>query len=657
MHSKIVMSILLSTLILAAGSFVVIGNSFGAVTLLNPLTIPKWVNQITGPPPVYVPTNVTDKKSGILLEQDYTITVTSFMQQILPPGFPMTPVWGYGGLAKDAVTGAPLGFVRNSPAPSFEAIRGVPIKVTWVNNINIPFAFPVDPTLHWADPNNLGMVMPPFTPYPPGYAAAQGPVPLVTHLHGGEVQSYSDGGPDEWFTSDGKHGPGYSTVEKKTAPNAAVYYYPNEQQPTTLWYHDHALGVTRLTVMSGLAGFYPLREYDPALDPVEPLLPKGMYEVPLAIQDRIFNTDGTMFYDTVGVNPDVHPYWVPEFFGNTIMVNGLVWPNMNVAQGWYRFRLLDGSNARFYTLTLINQATNMLIPFYQIGSDQGYLVAPTMLTSLTLAPGERADILVDFSNVLPGTKILMRNNAKAPFPNGATADPRTVGQVMQFTVQGADGFQKNTALVGTLPTPLNPTLAVGGVPTYPTLTSGMVSYSRILTLWEVMGALGPLESLLNGQKWAGILSELPRNGATEDWMIVDLTGDSHPIHTHLTSFQLISRQKINVAKYTAAWLAAQQAALGDPTAMPPWPDNFTPVEVPIGPYLIGKPMLPPLNEQGWKDTVQMNPGEVTIIRIRFAQQDGSPYPFDPTVGPGYVWHCHILEHEDNEMMRPYKVVP
>jgi len=643
--------------------------------ILDPTTIPKFVNQLIGPPPVYYPTNITDPGTGALIRQEYMVNMTQFKQQLLPLPLPQTTVWGYGGKAKDAVIGAYLGFVANSPAPSFEAIRGVPVRVTWINNISTPHLFAVDPSIHWANPNDINMtevmrlaMMGTYPLFPPGYDGtvttlnpngynAQSPVPLVTHLHGGEVPSYFDGGPDEWFTWNGMHGPSYSTSPSiPVNPNAAVYDYPNYQQPATLWYHDHALGVTRINVMSGLAGFYLLREYNAALDPIAPLLPRGKYEVPLAIQDRTFMTNGELWFPTVGINPTMHPYWFPEFFGNTIMVNGLVWPNMNVDRGVYRFRLLDGSNARFYTISLLNRATNTLLPFIQIGSDGGYLKAPAPLTSLTIAPGERADILVDFSALPAGSKILVKNTAKAPFPAGTAADPQTVGQIMQFTVT-ANPYTGPATVV--LPPALNPTLT-GAV--FPTLPATLLT--RTLTLWEVMGMLGPLEVLLNGQKWNATLTELPKNGTVEDWTIPNLTADTHPIHLHLVQFQLVSRQKFDAKKYTAAWLLAQQTKLAGPpwniplanNAMPPWPLDFTPVEVPVRPYLQGKPTLPAPNEQGWKDTVQMNPGEVTIIRVRFMSQDGTPFPFDASLGPGYVWHCHIIDHEDNEMMRPYKVV-
>lgn len=567
---------------------------------LDPMTIPKWVNQLDGPPPVY----------ETVAPGRYEVTATEFQQQILPPGMPLTTVWGYGGLAKDAVTGQSLGVVSNSPGPSFSVTRGETTKVEWINELTNPHLFPVDPTLHWANP-------------------ADGHVPLVTHVHGAEVISGSDGYPDAWWTAQGEHGSAYNTVETTDA-NAAVYEYVNTQEPATIWYHDHALGVTRTNVMSGLAGFYFIR--DPA-DPVEPLLPQGEYEMPLAIQDRTFNPDGSLWFPTVGIDPAVHPYWNPEFFGDTIMVNGKVWPNMNVKQGTYRFHLLDGSNARFYTLSFSNN-----MRFTQIGSDGGYLKTAATMKELTLAPGERADILVDFSQLPVGTKVVLQNTAKAPFPNGVKADSKTTGQIVQFTVTGTGG-----PAFPALPAVLNPNLAG---PTFPNLPAPTVT--RVLTLQEVMGPLGPTSILLDGKMWDAPVSETPQQGTTEEWVIVNPTADTHPIHLHLVQFQLVNRQAFQVKQYQAAWMAAQGGM------MPPFMGQVvTPVDP--APYLKGNAKGPLPSELGWKDTVQMNPGEVTRIRVRFAAQDGSAFTFDPTTAPGYVWHCHILDHEDNEMMRPYVV--
>ncbi len=600
--------------------------------LLDPTTIPKWVNQLAGAPPVYVPTNVTDE-DGNVIRQDYTIRMLRQVQQILPLGYPKTTVWGYGGLTN-------LGFVLNSPGPSFEAIKDIPIKVKWVNNIYSSHLFTVDPTLHWADPNNMGMmIMPPFRPYSAGYARAQWPVPLTTHLHGGEVPSGSDGGPETWFTWNGIHGADYSTYED-TDPNAAVYYYPNEQEATTLWYHDHALGITRLNVMSGLAGFYLLRNPD---DTIAPLLPSGKYEVPIVIQDRIFQNNGDMFFPGDGVNPDVHPYWQPEFFGNTIMVNGLVWPNMNVDQGQYRFRFLEGSNARFYTLSFVTDyglISETAWPFTKIGTDGGYLQAPVTATEFTFAPGQRVDLLFDFSGFALGTKIIVKNTANSPFPDGDPIDPDTTGQIIQFTVTDNDGPD-----AAVMPATLNPTLPAGPWPTLPAPT-----VTRMLPFFEEMSAIDePLGVFLNGQKWAGPITELPEIGATEEWWLINPTEDAHPIHLHLPQFQVVYRQQFNASEYQAAWEAVNGPA--------PVPVDTVPEEVDVTPYLIGDPVYPSAEEIGWFDTTITPPGWVTVIRVRFTSQDATGYTFNATEGPGYVWHCHILEHEDNEMMRPYKVVP
>jgi len=630
---------------------------------LDPKLIPKFVDQLVIPP-VYQPVAyVTYPFDSSRTIPYYEVDVKEYTQQILPTvdaknkptGFGPTTVWSYGGLTT-------MGNFANSPGATFEVTRGTPIMVKWINNLNasgqmLSHLFPVDPSIHWADPNNLGMMMGPFPatppPFPPGFdnGIAQTPIPIVTHLHGGEVPSGSDGGPEQWWTQNGKQGNDYRTTIA-TDPNAAVYYYPNEQLPTTLWYHDHALGITRINVMSGLAGFYLLRDPN---DPVASSLPSGKYEIPLAIQDRGFltkdpNTGNNEFwYDAVGIDPTVHPYWMPEFFGNTIMVNGKMWPNLNVEPTTYRFRLLDGSNARFYNLFFVDKVTKAVLPFTQIGTDGGYLAAPAPLTSLTIAPGERADIIVDFSKLPEGTKILMRNNAKAPFPKGAAPDGSTLGQIMQFTVVSP-----------TIDTPLPAQLPNPWPITIPALIPDTTA--KQLTLIEVMGPNNvPAAVLLDGQAWDADPSEVTQVGSTVDWIIVNPTADTHPIHLHLVQFQLVSRQKFDVAGYMAEWMLNNGVAMLSPKYLPLAQNTVNVANLAM--YLKGPVMPPAPNELGWKDTVQMNPGEVTIIRVRYAPQDaptvglGAPtpgvnlYSFEPWVGPGYVWHCHILEHEDNEMMR------
>ncbi|HWT27604.1 MAG TPA: multicopper oxidase, partial [Mobilitalea sp.] len=595
-----------------------------AVTKLDSTLIPKYTDQLAKPS-VYYPI-ISRRRMGFVDKGDYErkdyyeVDISEFKQQLLPKGFPKTTVWGYGGLVKDSQTGK-IKYSRSAPGATFEATRGVPIMVKWVNRLNEKHMFAVDPTLHWANPNNMPMEPPkPWPEFPPGFPAAQRPIPIVTHLHGGENPSIYDGHPDAWFTYNNKKGPAFET---------SVYTYPNIQDPTTLWYHDHALGITRLNVYAGLAGFYLLRDkkvHSKDYDNKRYRLPSGKFEIPIVIQDRMFNTDGSLLFNNVGDNPDIHPYWQPEFFGDTILVNGKVWPNLKVERRQYRFRLLNGSNARFYNLKLSNG-----MKMIQIGSDGGFLTKPVELDALLIAPGERADILIDFSDITSGTSIIMQNDANAPYPDGTAPNPETVGQIMRFMVPS---LCTNILIPVKLPSKLNniPKL----IPDAP---------ERTLTLNEVSGPNGPIMVLLDGQKWSAKLTEKPIVGSTEEWVIANLTMDTHPIHLHLVQFQVLDRQDFKLNEYSAYWTHLN----GTP------PLNHPTIEVPVEAYLIGNPIEPDENEKGWKDTVRMNPNQVTRILVRFAPQnipteDVKPgdnrFPFDPAIGPGYVWHCHILDHED-----------
>jgi hypothetical protein len=251
---------------------------------------------------------------------------------------------------------------------------------------------------------------------------------------------------------------------------------------------------------------------------------------------------------------------------------------------------------------------------------------------------------VDFSSIAAGTKIVMKNDAPAPYPTGTVPDPKTVGQIMQFRVGSAKGFPP-----AKLPSSLNPTLCG---PEWPALRPG--GLKRILTLNELLDKTPPNNSLglfLNGQMWDGMVSETPKNGTTEDWYFVNLTGDAHPMHLHLVQFQIVSRQDFNATKYNTDWMALNKNGLTN--GQLPFKMTWQTKVLPFEPYLIpGTKTLAEPDEKGWKDIVRTMPGQVTQIRVRFKQQSGTPFPFDPTTGPGYVWHCHIVDHEDNEMMRP-----
>lgn len=636
--------------------------------------IPKYVD----PLPVFGPAGLIPRFGGTSL----SASMIPHTQQILPAAFYAalpapyntgTSVWAYQ--ISDGVN-----TIVNYPAVTIEAQRNTTTTVTYANNLTSDLyrLLTVDQTLHWADPlmQMNQMLMTPYT----------GPVPAVAHLHGGEVPAKFDGGPDAWWTPAGQQGHAYVTN---------IYDYPNTQEATTLWFHDHALGVTRLNVYSGLAGFYLLRDaFDTGL-PGNPLgLPAGPQEIEIVIQDRMFDTFGRLFFPDIGINPLVHPFWIPEFFGDTIVVNGKTWPFLSVEPRRYRFRLLNGSNARFYNLSIpIGKGKNNFLPFYVIGNDGGLLDAPLMTNQLLIAPGERVDIIVDFTPAA-GQNLTMTNSARAPFPAGAPPDPQTVAEIMQFRVgpgplppPGDTSF--DPALGGTLrggagQPPLMVQLPKNHIPPFPVGVT-----ARRLTLNEVMGAGGPLEVLLNNTNWAGkrpdgtpipgstpipavnptnYYTELPNEGQTEVWEIVNLTADTHPIHLHLVQFQLINRQAFKTNQYLKAYNAAFPGGALIPAYGPPAPYN-TPVAGFVGgnpdvtPYLTGAPMLPGPGESGWKDTVQMNPGEVTRIVVRFAPTDklltdpNLYYPFNPDSGHGYVWHCHLIDHEDNEMMRPYSVTP
>jgi spore coat protein A, manganese oxidase len=553
---------------------------------LNPLSLTKYLDAlpIPGAMPMAGPNY-------------YEIGAWEIHQQLhsqLPP----TYLFGYGP------TQATAGY----PGATIEAQSGVPIDIHWTNHLgfNHPVSFAFDPTLD--------------------HAITTTGIPIASHVHGAEVEPQSDGGPLTWFTA--------NFAEKGPDWKKETLHYANTQLPATIWYHDHAFGFTRHNVYAGLAGFYIIR--DPGNEPAG--LPNGKYEVPLAIQDRMFTTDGQLWYPNVGDNPE-HPIWTPEFFGNFILVNGKIWPYLNVEPRKYRFRILDGSNARFYSLALTDRQTSTPGPaFYQIGTDGGYLAEPVVLNApgdplsprLVLAPGERADVVIDFSAYAPGTEFLLKNTAKAPYPAGETPNPQTVGQIMLIRVVDSTGPDTSV---------LPPELATVTRLSNPSLT-------RTMTLNEMEGGEGPLGALLNGQTFLNGEPAHPVLGSTEMWEIVNMTADTHPIHLHLVQYQLLNRQKFNSKRYEEAF---EQANPSLPT------DHYTPVSV--TPYLKGKPMPADPNERGWKDTYRMNPGEVTRVLVRFAPQDGSPsYAFDATASPGYVWHCHILEHEENDMMQRYEPV-
>jgi FtsP/CotA-like multicopper oxidase with cupredoxin domain len=720
-------------------------------TPLDTNTIPKFVEAL--------PTFNGRRMNGTAT---LNVRMEEFQQKVLPASFyarkaaPFnngTFLWGYN----INNTGATW------PARTIEARRGTATTAIYTNaltNTHLQSLLTVDQSLHWADPlgttaRNNCVNGPPLAA--PCVAPYVGPIPAVVHLHGAEVLSQYDGNPDAWFT------PGNTLRGRGFV--SSTYNYVNSQEATTLWFHDHALGVVRENVYAGLAGIYFIRDNrDTGLASNPIRLPAGDQEVELMLQDKQFDSNGQLLFpdsDAAGGlnggpgNPDKHPFWVPEFFGDVITVNGKSWPKMAVQPRRYRFRFVNGSNARFYSMQLFDQNRVDMHDngppgpaIWQIGSDGGFFNQPVMLTNpangnhacdgttnappnnvlggamdiqagakcLFLAPAERSDVIIDFAGQA-GKTFTLKNFAVIPFPSGgpvgfgapdATAD----GLVMQFSVslplQGSDTTFNPAS-------PTHPALRASPIVNIKPTPARPADRLRQLILVEEEGNTAdpdgpgapdadgePVQSLINNTKWNGNrqgtttpvpgstpngrglwATETPQEGATEIWEVANLTGDAHPIHIHLIQFQVISRQQFDVDTYTADWIAAFPGGTFDgftfppgqyiPGFGPPLPYNVPNSAGALGgnlnfddpKYRCSDPLCtvraPEASDSGWKDTIKMFPGEVTRLAVRYAPTTvaagGSHagqdlFPFDPTNGPGYVEHCHILDHEDNEFMRP-----
>ena len=621
-------------------------------TDLDPSLIPKFVNQLTGPPPVFIPTKIMDPVSGQMTDY-YSIIETETSQQILPAydidgkptGFASTQVWGYGGLAKDAVTNEALGWVRGTPSATIEATRGTPVNVAWVNGIITPLSFTVDPSLDAT--NSAGSSLNVSDGSGSSFSGTSlFPVTTTTHLQGGEVSSQYAGVPYSWVGWNGLHGSDYYTYSR-TLPNAAVYHYDNLQAPGTMWFRDRAVGMTRSNVYSGLSGFYMLR--DPA-DQIADLLPSGKYEMPISIQDRNFYTDGSLKLPSAPMDSSgTDPAWLAEYYGNVIMVNGKVWPNMNVDRGQYLLKILDGSDARWYDLSMSNGMS-----FRVIAADENYLSTPVTTSSLTIAPGERYDVLIDFGGYQEGTEIVLTNKASTPYVQPSSAvSPSPAGGgmsgsdnkggdsgaasdsvIMKFTVGGRNGLISRT-----LPDEMNPSAKIA-------YDLSSASRNRTFTLFDYSGQIGN-SVLLDGKQYKTSISEFPEMGTTEIWNIVDATNESHQIHLDLVNFQIISRQDVDVSRYRVDWLAANGGSL---------PITNDTINIELSKYLLGTSIGPTSLERGLRDSLSIHPGEAVSIIVRFAPADGRvAYAFDATQGPTYIWNSNIFDHEMNELMRQFVV--
>jgi len=519
------------------------------------------------------------------------------------PGWGPATVWTYGQPGQNPVL---LG-------PTIVAKTGRPVVVKYINNLPTALAdFPLKDSI---DPTIAGWDV------PTGAA--------IPHLHGGHTAARFDGTPMQWWTAGGLTGDDFVT---------RTFTYMNDQPAALLWYHDHTMGSTRFKPYLGLAAAYVLFDkVDTGTKINGQNVPSGYgkYHLPLVIQDKQFNADGTLFYPTEGISP-THPKWVPEFFGDTPVVNGKAYPYLDAQPRRYRLRLLNGSQARFYNLHF-NDGTQDLT-FHVIGSEQGLLPAPAAMTSLVIAPGERFDVIVDFTDLPLGSTVMMTNDAKEPYPDG---DPPIVTDLMKININTAvpTNDPETSVLPATLKLPcvprLDATVAPRDIVALETMVPGNDPSEEV-----------PSEVLLNGLHFMDPTTDIIKAGTTETWRWINLTVDAHPMHPHLVASQVVNRQAIDVVGYTAAWTAYLDSGR-EPLLKPRLND-----------YLIGLPIPPAPEEMGYKDTVKAYPGMVTRTRAKFTLPATSLLDFNCKTGSygSWVYHCHILEHEENDMMLPFTVV-
>jgi spore coat protein A len=496
------------------------------VALVNPASLERFVDPLPVPPLARAAGQRAHPSSPDHLLPCYRMEMRAFSARLhrdLPP----TPMWGYDGM---------------SPGPTLEAARGAPFLIEWVNALPNQHFLPIDHNIHGAE-------------------SSKPDVRTVTHVHGARVPADSDGWPEDWFV------PGHSLT----------YRYPNAQDATTLWYHDHAMGITRLNIYAGLFGAFIVRDPDEqALG-----LPSGEYDLPLMLCDRLIGKDGQLYYP---VSDDPSAPWVSECHGNAVLCNGKLFPYFEVEPRRYRLRLVNAANASFFDLSLSDGHA-----FQQIGSDQGLLSAPLERAHIDLYPAERADTVIDFTD-LSGKSVKLLHAQDA---------------ILEFRVRDLGHTDASK-----LPAMLRPVERID---------LKRSALDRVIALGEQDDKDGnPMRMLLGGCMWTDPITEKPRQDSVETWSFVNITGDAHPVHLHLVRFQVVERRPFDLF----AWNAHRVL-------------KFTGPAEPAPPH-----------ELGWKDTVRCDPGMVTRIAVRFEGEPGR-----------YVWHCHMLEHEDNEMMRPWELLP
>jgi FtsP/CotA-like multicopper oxidase with cupredoxin domain len=653
-----------------------------AVGLSDPVLQPKFVNAVP---------NAADPAFSYKGKKNkYTVEIGPSVQQtgLVNPATGTllnTPVFGYGQKG-----------VYTWPGKTIFARSYEPVEVFWKNKLLDPLTgaplqhiLPVDTSLHWA------YSLHGYTQY----SIATDGIPVVAHVHGGHSDFQYDGNP-EFFFSPGHEVRGPQWLEKK-------YQYQNDQPAGTVWYHDHALGITRLNVYAGMAGFYLIRDdFDTGL-PGNPLdLPAFPYEAAFAIQDRMFRDTGELFYpafpgdpyyddfitgEGAVLPPDIFPGGGPtalaEFFGDHMVVNGLIWPKMNVEPRNYRLRFLNGCDSRFLAVEFYEVpagATDFStviqkLDFTVVGSDQGLASSPTTVDRLLMETGSRYDIVFDFDQVSFGNRVLMKNiGGDEPF-GGDIPGPQVYSdtdKIMAFDVNQP----LDTAVPDATPAGIN----FGPVVPAPTRTrkvalfEGKDEFGRLQPLlgtaepatdydnnpinwpntpeYSSVGLTGQMEGSI---AWHSPTTENPALDSTEEWEIWNMTGDAHPVHLHLVNFEILGRDEITWDSNADedGFIPEGSTPAGDGTYLVPQPTvQHNSVAGDPATYGNGFRIVNPTKggevaqpagyvENAPKDMVTALPGQVTRIKATFDK-------------PGrYVWHCHILSHEDHEMMRVMHVGP
>ena len=644
--------------------------------------------------PLGIPVAVTDGSHGVGGAIHYKIDIAQYSDTLHPELGGVTTLRGYR--PQNALGGA-VG--QRHLGGIIIANKGKPTQITFSNKLSLtdPHPIPIDPTIMGAD---------------------KGDNRTCTHLHGGLVPWISDGGPFAWFAP-GNYGDSmqlddYKVLNPKIKDGEAEYYYPNNQSARMLWYHDHSFGITRMNAYVGIASAYIIRDsFEAGLvaKGLPQYIEKGGHELPIVIQDKIFvggdiatadptwtgsTTAGSLWYahyydpnrwTLTGNATPPDPSIIPEFFGDTMLANGLAYPEATLEPRRYRLRILNACQARFLNLQLYvddgsadsitpdsnNNPTNDKGPdFLVIGTEGGFLPNPvnilsnkpfdmnTLDGSLITAPAERWDLIVDFSG-FAGKKIILYNDAPAPFPMGDPINdyfPNNANnptnptpgkgpnsrQIMRFNIAPTATSPADAPLQISTSTDLKPGNDPLLIPLGQTTLPKKIPVRR-LTLNEMNDGIGRLIQMLGtdqppvsvqdgfGRGYMDRPTEIVNAGDTEVWQIINLTGDTHPIHFHLVNVQIISRQPLVVL-----------------------PDGTVPYNG-GAPPLTGSARPPDKDEQGWKETVRVNPGEVTNVIMKFKLPT---VPFNVPQsrrvsgygGNEYVWHCHILEHEEHDMMRP-----